>query len=87
MYRFIHPDVQMNVKKPLFFLVAFTDVETINQQYSLNSSSNRLFTIERLWCCLSILITFWSVAFQEWHCQKQLTLTIEVHLIEPSYVC
>lgn len=48
MYRFIHPDVQMNVKKPLFFLVAFTDVETINQQYSLNSSSNRLFTIERL---------------------------------------
>lgn len=31
MYRFIHPDEQVNVKKPLFFLVAPTNVETINQ--------------------------------------------------------
>lgn len=83
MYRFIHPDVQVNVKKPLFFLVAFTNV---------NLSISRTHLIPHLtdclpWnVCLSVLITFWSVGFQEWHRQKQLTLMIEVHLIEHSYV-
>lgn len=27
MYRFIHPDVQVNVKKTLFFLLAFTNIK------------------------------------------------------------